>query len=74
MARAARAEIKIRQARAARVPQQGKKMVMHSTFGDYCHVFGESGIRIRNFLNPLSRVEIYVLNTLLIRDRVVAKS
>ena len=74
MARAARAEIKIKHARAARVPQQGEKMVMQSTFKDYCHVFGESGIRIRNFLNPLSRVEMYVLNTLLIRDRVVANS
>ena len=59
MARAARAEIKIKHARAARVPRQGKKLGVNSTFGDYCHVSGESGVRIRNFLNPLSRVEIF---------------
>ena len=64
----------MKHARAARVPRQGKKMVVHSTFGDYGDVYGESGIRIRNFLNPLSRVEMYFLNTLLIQDRVVAKS
>ena len=36
------------------------------------HVSGESGIRIRNFFNPLSRMEF--LNTLWIRYRVDAKS
>ena len=41
----------------------------------YCfrlHVFGESGIRIRNFLNLPSRVEIF--NTLWIRNRFDTKS
>ena len=59
MARAARAEIKIKHARAPRVPRQGKKLGMHSAFGDYGHVSGESSIRIRNFLNSLSRVDIF---------------
>ena len=30
-----------------------------SGYGFHPHVSGESGIRIRNFLNPLSRVQIF---------------